>query len=104
MALSLQAWKATKDLGKVVFHTTGWQFKKFNQPKSSVIEEIGGLVNEEEELTNLVNEEGGEAKDSLLLNDRANLLEAGYLQLPGKMQSLKMDVAVWDGISGWSEV
>ena len=61
-------------------------------------DEIGDLVNEEEELTNLVDEEGGEAKDGLLLNDRANLLQAGHLQLPGQRMSSLMAVAPWDGI------
>ena len=43
-------------------------------PNHLVNEEIGELVKEDEELTNLVDEEGGEAEDSLLLHDRANLL------------------------------
>ena len=57
-------------------------------PNHLVSEEIGELVNEDEELTNLVDEEGGEAKNGLLLDDRANLLQAGHLQLPGQKNEI----------------
>ena len=67
-------------------------------PNHLVNEEIGELVNEDEELTNLVDEEGSEAKNGLLLDDRANLLQAGHLQLPGQIMSSLMAVAPWDGI------
>ena len=47
-------------------------------------DEGGDFFNDEkEEQTHLINEEGGEAKDSLLLNNRACLFQAGNLQLPG---------------------
>ena len=77
----------------LLIYTTGWQFEKVNH---LINEEIGDLVNEEEELSNLVDEEGGEAKDGLFLNDRANLLQAGHLQLPGQ----KNTVVLYMGLDG----
>ena len=74
---------------KVVFThlQQGGNLRNPISPNHLVNEEIGELVNEDEELTNLVDEEGSEAKNGLLLDDRANLLQAGHLQLPGQRMS-----------------
>ena len=63
------------------YQTTGWQCEKAIQPKST--SSMWSMRRRRSYQTHLVNEEGGEAKDGLLLDNRAFFLQAGHLQLPG---------------------